>query len=162
MSLFRAVRSLVGRSRESGEAPPPESGNLTAHRRSSSGPRGRVELSSEEQSKLDKLKSLWAIHSNLSENERDGHFVKVLSAFVALYREKELAFAIDTFGERYLKQMSFLVAKKFVRDVRVAWKVNLPAESNSKGLLKMLGTTGDENGGYDSLCALEILCCNVR
>lgn len=64
---------------------------------------------------------------------------------------------MNRFGDKNLKQFTFVVAKKLVQDIRDAWKVNLPPESNSKSVLKKLGAED-----FDTLCALEISCATVN
>ena len=66
------------------------------------------------------------------------------------------------FGERNLKQFTFVVAKKLVADVQSVWKPHLPPEANSKAVVKLLSSSAEEKGAFDYLCALEIACGSVR
>jgi hypothetical protein len=61
-----------------------------------------------------------------------------------------------------LKQFTFIVAKKLVRDIETTWKANQPVEANAKAVVKMLSTSVEDNGGYELLCALEIICVTVK
>ena len=53
-----------------------------------------------------------------------------------------------------------MIAKKFVKDVKNTWKANLPPEVNSKNIVKLL-SSNSEDGSFDILCALEIVCVTV-
>jgi hypothetical protein len=181
MSLFRAVRSLVSRKEDKKEIPP--TGDPHGND-SPSSQRIKTVLTKDFQNQVDKLKSFWTLYTNMSEeSDRAQQLTKILPLFINSYEGQEFKLITETyvhpiiqarspfqqptqtsfsFGERNLKQFTFIVAKKFVRDVRTTWKANLPQEANAKEAIKMLSTPAEDNGGFELLCALEIICVTVE
>ena len=89
MSLFRAVRSLVTRGRDNEEQSP------SYGEGKSNATKTMVDQAS--QVKIDKVKSLWALYSNVSEeHERSSHLHKLVPRFVQVYKDKEFQVTQDT------------------------------------------------------------------
>ena len=172
MSLFRAVRSLVTRPKET-----EESSNSNTNE-TKGGEKKNIDQAF--QTKIDKVKSLWTLYSNArDENERISQLHKLLPRFVSTYKEQDFPLVQSTlvilfspflsishlfsfsFGERNLKQFTFVASKKLVDDIRTIWKPNLPPEANSKSVVKMLSSSSEDKGCFDLLCALEISCSSV-
>lgn len=93
MSIFRAVRSFVGRNRDNAE-------ENTSHSTSSSSKHSnvRVIIDQDYRNQADKLKGSWTVYSNMrTEEERQTQLHKILPQFVSLYKEKDFRIAIETF-----------------------------------------------------------------
>ena len=98
MSLFRAVRSFVGRGRDNSDENVARDSAL-----SPKSPKVKVVIDAEFRGQADKLKSLWALYSNMrSDVERETQFQKVLPLFVSLYRDKDFRIATETFAASFI------------------------------------------------------------
>lgn len=156
MSLLRAVRSLVSRKEDKKEIP---ALGESLGNDSPTTNRNKTVVNKDFQNQVDKLKSFWTLYTNMSEeSDRAQQLSKILPLFISIYEGQEFKLITETFGERNLKQFTFIVAKKLVRDIRTTWKANLPPEANAKEVVKMLSTPVEDNGGFELLCALEIIC----
>ena len=154
--LTRAVKSLVRR--ESGPSLAVNQEAQNSQQATARNYKKTETIDRDTQTKIDKLKSLWLLYSNINdENERTQQLFKILPPFISVYQKLDINQIIETFGERNLKQFTFVIAKKFVKDIKNTWKANLPPEVNSKNIVKLL-SSNSEDGSFDILSALEIVC----
>lgn len=112
MSLFRAVRSFVGRNRDNAE-----DNTQNSSSGSSKHSNVRVIIDQEYRNQADKLKGYWTLYSNMrTEEERQTQLNKILPLFVSLYKDKDFRIAIETLVHFIYFHFSFLNIIFFLSD----------------------------------------------